>query len=626
MEQSIFQQAADLAEAIRDGDWRPQYLRLGDDGRSKIQDGWAASVSEAAQSGRSFMVKARRDIVVIDNDTDVDGGVTVWEFLEEFPSYEELLPVVSSSGGEGRWHLLVRIEDPAEREGFIRDAKGFGFLDVQAGRWIRPPMAPHPAGGSSTLVKMEPSFAVAALRDTRELPRRLGARVKVALYLGPSGFTSRDASSVLMTITLGMVATGWTDERTMFDTLRRYPGGASLQRRIENGWSVETAFEWWQQHTLTKARKRVALSPTIREKSDAWPTLGGLKEWAGVHQWRGIGGATDRLVLEHLLRLAIGHGRVHGIGASVRQVAEAIGVSHPTVGRSLHRLQDLGVLQRNAREDTQNLNGYEGPLANRYSIKVPPFANEVEAEAWHRGTQDTASLWNMNQSDPGGVCEATGSTTIISSAHDAFRHGALSKTKYLVLTLLDGEPKTARQIANLLGKDKDASLQTLYGHLRVLTELGLANKVEQGWVVGTLDLDAIAEQRGTAGKGEHQRAEHEASRSRAVKAHKKKHRQLLTSEEFADRFIVPATDGRMVSDSEVRGVYLRWLRTLKGRGPRRTKSWQGIDPWDEIQARWPQAYRFYVGNTGMWSGIRLVSPRNLPKLPPVGEAIHFATE
>jgi len=621
MEQTTAAQIAELAEAIRAQDWRPQYLRLGEDGQSKIVDGWAASVWEAAWSGRAFMVKARADIVAIDNDNSDE--VTVWEFLDEYPTYLDLLPVVSGSGGEGRSHLLARIEDPVEREGFIRDAKGFGFRDVQAGRWIRPPMSPHPAGGASRLVNMDASQAVAALRVTSDLPGPLGAKAKVALFLGPSTATSKDASSVLMAVTLGMVANGWSDEKVMFDILMRYPGGASLHRRMEkDGWSKERAFEWWQQHTLAKARERVAASPTIRSKSDVRPTLAGLKAWMAVHQWKGTGGSTDVLVLGHLLGLAIEHGRVRSIGASVRQVAEQVGVSHPTALRSLRHLHQLGVIRREPREDAENLNGYEGPLANRYAITVPPFSSEVEERAWREGSMKPSSVWEMNQSDPGG-CENVRLVHLphnISAAHDAFRHGALSKAKYRVLSLLGEEPLSARQVSNLLGRAKGAPLSGTYGHLRVLTDLGLATKVEGGWVVGDLDLDVIAEQFGTTGKAERQRVEHNKSRDRAQKAYKQKHGRLLAGEEFADRLITASSDGLMVSDKEVREHYFRFLLSLgKHRGPKRKNSWAGIDPWDEVQARWPEARHFYVGNTGMWSGIRLIPRRNLPHLPVIEE-------
>jgi hypothetical protein len=184
-----------------------------------------------------------------------------------------------------------------------------------------------------------------------------------------------------MSVTMGMVAVGWTDDE-IFETLLRYPGGASLLARLEKGWSLERTRSWFEKYTLAKAKARCVASPTVRSQEDAQPTIDAARRWAAARIWKGAAGNTDRVVLAHLLDLAQQYHRIHGLGASNRQVAEATGITHPTARASLKRLADVGILRRLPLEEVKDLNGYGGPLAHRYSICTPTLTSEEEQAAW----------------------------------------------------------------------------------------------------------------------------------------------------------------------------------------------------------------------------------------------------
>jgi hypothetical protein len=287
-----------LASAIAAPGERAQLLKQGPDGK-KVRAGFV-DIAEAAASGRSFMVKTRDEILNVDNDVDKD-QVRAPDFLAEYAeTLDDLRPVLCKSGGEGRYHVLIRIPDPHVREHVAGLARSFGFKDVQCGRWIRPPLAPHPFGGRSELVNMTVEEAAEVLSPRTTLPGPLRAVAKRALLTGSRGLSDSEA---LMSATLGMVVNGW-DEHEMFATLLRYQGGRSLVKRLEKGWTRQRVHAWWEKHTLRRARERVAKSPTVRSKSDAQLTIAGARAWWQVHPWIGRAGATDRVVLGCLLDIA----------------------------------------------------------------------------------------------------------------------------------------------------------------------------------------------------------------------------------------------------------------------------------------------------------------------------------
>ena len=152
-----------LAAAIAEPRQKPQFLKAGLSSAglsTKLADGWAESIEHAVSSGRPFMVKARCDVLVIDDDSGANYAST---FGEEYLGEYEF--VMCESGQPGRWHLFVVVEDPAQRSYLVARAKEMGLADSSFGRWIRPPGAPHPAGYVSSLSGIDPQTAQRAKRS-----------------------------------------------------------------------------------------------------------------------------------------------------------------------------------------------------------------------------------------------------------------------------------------------------------------------------------------------------------------------------------------------------------------------------------------------------------------------------
>lgn len=96
-------------------------------------------------------------------------------------------------------------------------------------------------------------------------------------------------------------------------------------------------------------------------------------------------------------------------------------------------------------------------------------------------------------------------------SHDAFRHGALGKNGYRVLSALRdlGSVSEAEILRSLPGMHAS----TLRRHLRRLQHHGLAVLSDAGWrPVPGGDLDGIALRLGKAGQGERQQATHRHQR------------------------------------------------------------------------------------------------------------------
>ena len=601
-----------LASAISDPTERPQYLAdVVVDGRhSKKAVGWASTIGEAVDSGRPFMVRASPTIVVIDDD---NGPVSAPEFIEEHPVLlGDSDPVLcQSGGGEGRWHLFIRVSTPLDGDEIVGAAKQFGLKDVQRGRWIRPPMSPHPSGDTaSSIFNMTVDEAVAAL-SPKGLPGKLGRKALDALYGGPASAAGGDRSSVLMSATLGMVARNW-DEAEIFDVLLAHPGGESLRARIdERGWSEAQTRTWFERYTLAAAKARCEASPTVRSVEDAVKIITSARRWMEARAWKGSGGNTDRLVLGYLLDLAEGLHRTHGLGVSQRQIADEVGVTHPTAGKSLKRLAAVGIIRRLSRHETIPNVGYAGPLANRYTIIAPSFSTLDEKEAWE-GSRSTDCL-HPYQSDPGGVRATGKSEDVRGESHDVFRWGGLGKAAYRVWAEVVSEPLAVSDIAARLQKSPSA----VRAQLRKLAEHGMATEESRVWSGRAVDLDEVAQSLGVMGRAESQRQRHRDERVRARTKHGTDS-QVPTCRQFAETMVYSAPFDS-VSERHIEEVFYRWLMTLNGRGPRSSRRRFDSTPWADIQYAHPYARRVDALDGPVWVGICVRSPRNLPHLPEMPE-------
>ena len=606
-----------VAVAIADSRDRPLHLLINPDG-TKVEDGFALSINEAVRSRRPFMIHARPDVVVLDHDDPTRPGL-LDEFADEFLG--EHRPVICASGQPGRQHLFVFDPDPHNRNWIMREAAEFGVGDCQLGRWIRPPGSPHLPDRRSVLTNCTPDEAVEWL-EAPHVQCSLGHRASRALYFGEPSPTGRDQtrSSVVMTATLGMVNAGYTHDE-MWQSLMRHLGGLSLREDPQgNKLDESLSRRRWEKHTLATAMTRIQASPLIADQNDALTTIRGARAWWRVHNWKGISGANDRAVLGAILDVAENETRVFGIGLSNRQAAEKAGIGTRTTARnSLNRLKAVGIINRIPREQAHVSDSYSGPAAHRYAIKVPTFANDEERRAWNEGVQNLKRS-PVNQSDPGGCEYPTGSVASVSTLnHDAFRRGALGKSKQkLVDRLSNTEPRTAKELATLLGYTTPATVRK---HLNELAEHGLANKVGKGWIAISADLDQIAVKLGTAGKGEAQRIKYVAEREANI-------RKLAERHSKASAFVA-----RMIDDSEGGSVGQREIRAMyvgKWCPQRPSEPVRDHVLIEEIQHQFPKAV--FVEHTGSmpagdgmpplpfetswgtWFGIRLKSWNgSLPK-------------
>lgn len=611
-DQSYLEWMLAIAAAIADPTQTPIYLRL-DENDHKVNDGFASSVREAVYSGRAFTLMTAGDVVVLDNDP--DDGVSAADFLEEFPDLlEGLRPVLCASGRPYAFHVLIRCGSRLDCDEIVAAAKSFGIGDAQVGRWIRPPLSPHPNGlVRSEITNMSPAEALDALKPLG-LAGPLGRKALRALEQGPA--VGEDRSAVLMSAVLGMVVGEW-DEDAMFDTLLVKPGGESLRVKTgEKHWSEDRTRQWFKKHTLKRARERVVMSPTPRSAADALLTVSRAQEWSRVHQWPGTGGNTDRIVLRYVLSKAEELHRSYDLGLSIRDVAEGAGVHHKTALNSLRRLQQVGIIQRLMRELAENRNEYQGPLANRYSISIPTLSSPAEELAWQLTPSSNHHV--VHQSDPGGCEIATGATDDASDVrHDAFRTGGLGKATFLVFETLSDEPLLVTEIAKVLNKTP-ASIRP---HLIKLEEYGAATRNGRLWTAKDVDLDALAVELGVDGLGDEQRVRHQADREKS-RAKFGKADVRPTSVRFAQE-MVRTELGSTVTENDILVRYWRWLLSLHGRGPEPMHPFGSSDPFDAIRQRHPTAFVSEMTGSSVWHNIGLVPRANLPLLPRLGPPLRF---
>ena len=218
-----------------------------------------------------------------------------------------------------------------------------------------------------------------------------------------------------------------------------------------------------------------------------------LRTWALSRPWPGRGGSSERAVFLGHLEI-VQHCGQQPHGASARRLAELAGVGMKTAARANARLIDAGLLELDTSGTAQ--------LANLWRLVNRPNRHTSS----HR--RNTMCV-TMADSDTG---------------HDAFRWacGGLCKSGGEVLGLLlqAGEPVHQGVIAESTGR----GVRTIRRKCRQLFGLGLAKPATEkgrGWwtVLGAPDLDAVAAELGTAGRG--------AAQKRAHFQQQRYHRELL---------------------------------------------------------------------------------------------------
>ena len=414
------------------------------------------------------------------------------------------------------------------------------------------------------------------------LPGLLGASAHKALVEGVTAMGSRNPSVVLLAALTGMVSNGWTETQaveTLLDV--RLPGGRSLRQRCElPGDQVQV---WWRR-TFEKATARVANNPAIYDTAAALATVMAAREWAERRSWSRRSNA--RAVLLGFLELCARLGSIHQVSWSCREAAEACGLSSWTTARdNLRHLVDLGVLERVDQEDLHRATGDYGHLTPQYfNLRAPCFATDEERAAWRHGLESR----DFAHSNPTVVgCLSVGMGEHPRSvgsgwdeealvAHDLFRSPSrtcrgLGKIKARVLFLLDEHtPRTTRDLAKELGHRSTSSTRE---HLLPLHALGLITDTPDGWTRQPFtieDLDRIAAERGTAGRGEAMVIRHLEERAGFTAALGKR-----TDETIAEEFVATAlvySPGTVVLWPQVASANRSYVLDWRP-GPRTRSKW-----------------------------------------------------
>lgn len=201
--------------------------------------------------------------------------------------------------------------------------------------------------------------------------------------------------------------------------------GRDRSRRLEG--RIRKAWEWAEE----------VWNPELGSVEDVRDKLEALSRRLAARKWSGATGSTDRAVALALVAWAHEVG-VWTLDASSRQVSLRAGVARTTAERSLTRLQDLGVLVRDAGRGRVNNH------AQRWVIQL----------GW--GDRDITS---PHDSSTGGIgsCGLT-----VSLSHPAFLRSALGQTAERVwLDLIDHPASTAAEVAKRLGVTTKTARRTL---------------------------------------------------------------------------------------------------------------------------------------------------------------------
>ena len=255
---------------------------------------------------------------------------------------------------------------------------------------------------------------------------------------------------------------------------RREPGSVKYQRLLDS--RGRDAADAYARRTAEKAIVFVASNPRIVDRTDAFVRLTEIKALADAMPWGLYAGPGARRALEGAFCVAERMGGL-SFGLSLREWAEICGQETRTTRTNRDRLVDLGWLQRNTDDRL-------GRTA-RFRLRAP-------AHIHSNGRYECA--------DSGGRAWL---------GHDAFRPEALGDLGWYLLSLTESR-RPLRELSIRAGIDP-AELEDILG---VMVHADLVVGVEQ--VARVADpipfLDVVATRRGTLGRAEADRAQHQRER------------------------------------------------------------------------------------------------------------------
>lgn len=450
-----------LALAVSDGKDRAQYLDLDAVSGMKISVGFD-DVDLAARSDRSFMVRPRADLLVLDADTAQQSACLrrIAEQLREW-SYA---PVEVLSGGPGRMHLFCLIRCGPVHEYFVDKAMADGIDPRRTkdglNNWIRPPGSPHPGGCGSAMTPSSASEAASALRGRAG---QLSNAMSDLLVYGDRAGKYRSRSEVEMALYVSFLNAGLGFDDAL--TALLHPANVGGERAKELLAKKELAPTLERLHrSWLKAAEFVAANPPAR-RSDP--------ELLGCHRRALQNPAltpTRRAAYEAIISKAEHHGEPFGL--SVRELAEAANISKNTAHKTMKQLQSMNRLE------------------------------EVSAGAPGRSTtwrllqiEDTQSSHPPYEDGVSPICKE------LPPNHDAFSHGALNKSGLQILHALHAHGPIIRA---RIAEAAQLSPAAVTRNVKTLLEHGIVRESNEGTIHLTdlrpATLDAAAEELGTQGR------------------------------------------------------------------------------------------------------------------------------
>jgi Mn-dependent DtxR family transcriptional regulator len=241
----------------------------------------------------------------------------------------------------------------------------------------------------------------------------------------------------------------------------------------------------WLEAQWNKAERFVANNPPVADRVQAMAEVASLREAVEQSVWSGVAGTTDRLVVLAHLAIAERSGKLYH-SASVREVAETLGIKAETVARSHRRLRDKGWLQ----------------------LVTPYRRGTTEATIWKvqepRNSSNAARKIGTVITSGGGVRRTVPMVRVV-QPHDVWRRGGLGLGAGLVWSQTDAHyPVQAKAVAGDIGKHPSVVRR----HFTKLEKHGLVVKSASGWLRGLADLDEVSQVLGVTGKGAKQRAQY----------------------------------------------------------------------------------------------------------------------
>lgn len=465
------------------------------------------------------------------------------EALARLTAAAGLAPVVCASNPRGGRHVWIALAEAAPAElvhDLARLAKALhATLDLSpimnaAAGCVRPPGAPHRAGGRSTIISGElhqlthPTGTVAQLVQlSAELGQLVNVRAAAAGITRPPATVttdvgrhdhipgtkrelsaaaaaalredaaSGDASAVLWRVLLGAAAAHWhysdiaqlvasapglEHVRTRRDGGRRVPRNAAETRRVlRHQWDKAVAHVASGQRAVGtdptfdgRADKIAHHTRSVQERADAMPG-----------RWRAGGGPSDRRVLDALCLLAL-QAVSATVEADTRRLALLVGIGRETARTALLRLADEGWILRTRAAD--------GPHAAHWTIDPRGVL--------HKETGDARPQAPHRPPSPGTAARNALLLTLTdrtqAAAHDLFTPRALGfhAGNVYARCALDLQLDLA-SLARVTGIDAGDTLSTL----AQLTDAGVLDMGRGGWSrTDPTTRDLAAQRRGVDGQ------------------------------------------------------------------------------------------------------------------------------